>query len=183
MSDECIELKNIQYKSMLLDPNGFKNKDGMKSNVKTIEEVIQQQDTDDVFLKPWSKLDKVSRLKKLKEYVGTLVEKGEITASDTKGLYTYLKQCLERKKLQRIKDVNYDKDKGVITEIPGLQITLTEKRKFTLKNSDKKTSTLKNLTRIRKKNRQQKSKVGEGGRVKKNKGKEAISVSNENEKI
>lgn len=158
MSDECIELKNIKYKSMLLDPNGFNSKKNKSSNIKSIDEVIEMQNKEDVFLKPWSKLDKVSRLKKLREYVDILVERDDITQSDVKPLYSYLKQCLERKKLQRIKDVTYDSEKGVITNIPGLIIKLTEKRKFTLKNNDKKTSTLKNLTNIKRRKKRPTSK-------------------------
>ena len=52
---------------------------------------------------------------------------------------------MERKKLQRVKDVVYDKTIGVIKEIPALSYTKPTKH-FTLKNVDKRVSTLKSLT-------------------------------------
>jgi len=55
-----------------------------------------------------------------------------------------LKDCLDRKKLQRVKDVIYDKTEGVIKEIPALSYTKSSKH-FTLKNLEKRVSTLKSL--------------------------------------
>ena len=63
---------------------------------------------------------------------------------DKKTLYKYLKRCLERKKLQRVKDVQYSTEKGKIISIPGLLFN-NKNNKFTLKNIDKKGSTLKSL--------------------------------------
>ena len=51
---------------------------------------------------------------------------------------------MERKKLQRVKDVQYDKENGKIISIPGLKFN-SKSCKFTLKNIDKKGSTLKSL--------------------------------------
>ena len=56
---------------------------------------------------------------------------------------TYI-AILERKKLQRIKDVIYEINTGEIKDIPGL--TFNEKnRKFILRKIDKNGSTLRNL--------------------------------------
>ena len=52
---------------------------------------------------------------------------------------------MNRKKLQRVKDVIYDKENGQIKEIPALQYTKANKH-FTLKNIDKRISTVKSLT-------------------------------------
>ena len=57
---------------------------------------------------------------------------------------------MHHKKLQRVKDVEYNMKTGKITKIPGLKWETT-KNKFTLKKPDKKGSTLKNLAPIRKK--------------------------------
>jgi len=51
---------------------------------------------------------------------------------------------LDRKKLQRVKDVIYDKETGTVKDIPGLVYTKGTKH-FTLKNIDKRISTLKSL--------------------------------------
>jgi hypothetical protein len=55
-----------------------------------------------------------------------------------------LKDCLDRKKLQRVKDVTYDKSVGIIKEVPALSFNKLNKH-FTLKNLDKRVNTLKSL--------------------------------------
>ncbi len=57
---------------------------------------------------------------------------------------------MERKKLQRVKDVQYNVNTGKIINIPGLKFN-KDKQKYTLKNVDKKTSTLKSLAPKRRK--------------------------------
>jgi hypothetical protein len=63
---------------------------------------------------------------------------------ETKSLTAFLKDTLDKKKLSRVKDVIYDKVNGVIKEIPALVYTKSNKH-FTLKNIDKRVSTLKSL--------------------------------------
>ena len=56
-----------------------------------------------------------------------------------------MKDCLDRKKLQRVKDVIYYKTLGEIKEIPALSYNKSNNH-FTLKNLDaKRVSTLKSL--------------------------------------
>ena len=56
----------------------------------------------------------------------------------------FLKDSLDKKKLSRVKDVIYDKITGIVKEIPALIYTKSNKH-FTLKNIDKRVSTLKSL--------------------------------------
>ena len=60
-------------------------------------------------------------------------------------LISFLKDCLDKKKLLRVKDVIYDKETGIIKDIPALSYAKNTKH-FTLKNIDKRVSTLKSLT-------------------------------------
>jgi hypothetical protein len=64
--------------------------------------------------------------------------------SESENLVGFLRDCLDRKKLQRIKDVLYDKENGAIKEIPALSYIRSTKH-FTLKNIEKRISTLKSL--------------------------------------
>ena len=57
---------------------------------------------------------------------------------------TFISTSLDRKKLQRTKDVTYDTNTGIIKSIPCLSFNKTSK-KFTLKRCDKRPSTLKSL--------------------------------------
>ena len=55
-----------------------------------------------------------------------------------------MKDCLDKKKIYRVKDVLYDKETGLIKEIPALTFIKSTKH-FTLKNLDKRVTTQKSL--------------------------------------
>jgi hypothetical protein len=93
---------------------------------------------------PWSKLGNGTKLKKINIFIIEYAEKNKYNKIQQKNLQNYLKKCMERKKLQRARDVNYDINKGKIVNIPGLLYNKNN-NKFTLKNINKIGSTLKNL--------------------------------------
>lgn len=145
---ECGELKNIQYQTMLLNgaPENVCGNEDMVTNFKDFIDNQQRLE----LCKPWSKLDKIVKLDRLDAYVETLNEKLEpstqgerLSQEKQKELKTFLRNSLHRKKLQRVKDVVYDKTKGCIINIPGL--TMNKKRNFTLSKDKKMDSSLKNL--------------------------------------
>jgi hypothetical protein len=89
-------------------------------------------------------LNKTIKTKKLIEYAETYKQTAELDEEEQALLITFFKDSLERKKLQRVKDVVYDKVNGQIKEIPALTYIKASKH-FTLKNMDKRVSTLKSL--------------------------------------
>ena len=93
---------------------------------------------------PWCKLNKTIKTKKILDFVEKYKTDKNLDNEEEKILTTFLKDCLDRKKLQRVKDVVYDKTNGSIKEIPALSYTKSSKH-FTLKNIDKRVSTLKSL--------------------------------------
>ena len=140
--DECIQLKNINYQSMLLKRNS--NIDSQRGGTENIDKYLEQEQNKKKNIKPWSKLEKSIKLKKIYTYIENFYEKFKMTELEKKDLKKYMRTCLERKKLQRIKDVIYEINTGEIKDIPGL--TFNEKnRKFILRKIDKKGSTLRNL--------------------------------------
>ena len=140
--DECIQLKNINYQSMLLKRNS--NIDSQRGGTENIDKYLEQEQNKKKNIKPWSKLEKSTKLKKIYTYIENFYEKFKMTELEKKDLKKYMRTCLERKKLQRIKDVIYEIKTGEIKDIPGL--TFNEKnRKFILRKIDKKGSTLRNL--------------------------------------
>ena len=140
--DECIQLKNINYQSMLLKRNS--NIDSQRGGTENIDKYLEQEQNKKKNIKPWSKLEKSTKLKKIYSYIENLYDKFKMTELEKKELKKYMRTCLERKKLQRIKDVIYEINTGEIKDIPGL--TFNEKnRKFILRKIDKKGSTLRNL--------------------------------------
>lgn len=149
MSNEnCKELLNIKYKNMLLNPN--KNIFSKKEHSHTLDDFLDSKQPTVIKMKTWSQLNKMEKLNKLYQYVDSISPEYNFTEKDRNELKQYLKKCLNRKQLQRIKDIQYDKKDGNIKKINGLHIknkcvSGSKERRFTLKNVDKKDSTLKNL--------------------------------------
>ena len=141
--DECQELKNIKYKTMLL--NGAPLHETKSSNdISNLEKFLEDEKINNSN-EPWCKLNKTIKTKKIVDFVETYSKDKNLTADESKALLVFLKDCLDRKKLQRVKDVVYDKTNGSIKEIPALSYTKANKH-FTLKNMDnKRVSTLKSL--------------------------------------
>jgi hypothetical protein len=140
--DECVELKNIKYQTMLLNnktdlaPNNIDNISNIDSFLDNEKKTNEK--------KPWSKLSSALKLKKIQLFIEIYSKKNKLTPQEKKKLFTYLNTQLQRKKLQRIKDVIYDSEKGIIKDIVGLTFNKTN-LKFTIKNKDKSSGTLKNL--------------------------------------
>jgi len=93
---------------------------------------------------PWNKLDKTEKIKQLNEFVDSLIKEYILIDDEVKDIKIYLISCLDKKKLQCVKDVNYDKTCGKIKSIPCFNYN-TSTRKFTLKRCEKRVSTLKTL--------------------------------------
>ena len=141
-TEECQELKNIKYKTMLLNGNPIHSTKS-SDNISNLDKFLEDEKNNNVN-EPWCKLNKTIKTKKLQEYVETYKKQNDLDEDECNLLITFLKECIDRKKLQRVKDVIYDKESGIIKEIPALCYTKTNKH-FTLKNIDKRVSTLKSL--------------------------------------
>jgi len=141
-NEECIELKNIKYKTMLLSGNPVQETKSSNdlSNLEKFLENEKNNNKND----PWCKLDKTLKTKKLLEFVELYKVENKLDEEETSLLIRFFKDCLDRKKFQRVKDVIYDKTTGLIKEVPALTYTKATKH-FTLKNIDKRVSTLKSL--------------------------------------
>ena len=149
MSEDCVDLKNIKYQTMLLNSNSKIDSD--KVNTPNVEDLLSKENTENK-LKPWSKLGTTEQYKKIEQYISTIKPK-----SRQKALKIFLFKSLKNKKIQRTKDVIYDSNKGIIKSIPGLKFD-TNKNRFTLKRIDKKNSTLKGLP-MKHRKKTQKNKV------------------------
>jgi hypothetical protein len=141
--EECIELKNIKYKTMLINGVAL-NESKASQSIHNLDKFLENEKNSNEN-EPWCKLNKTIKIKKMTEYVLEIYKKtANLDDDECEKLIVFLKDCLDRKKLQRIKDVLYDKEKGMIKEIPALTYTRVTKH-FTLKNIEKRISTLKSL--------------------------------------
>jgi hypothetical protein len=143
--EECIELKHLKYKSMVQGGNrkdigGRPNSDSLNTLDKFLEETTASNNAG-----RWNRLDKTIKLQKMSEFADIYAAKNEYTDEDKASLMVYLRDCLDKKKLIRVKDVEYDNASDRLIAIPGLQYNRTSK-KHTIKNADsKRSSVLKSL--------------------------------------
>lgn len=149
INNNCQELNDIRYKTMFITGGGINNNNIVETgNEKNISLIL-----DNELLKnksePWSKLNKTAKILKIKDYINLCAKNNKLNTEEKNSLEKYLLNSLDRKRLTNLKDVQYDKDKGVIKSIPMLQFNTTT-RKFTLKRNEKRTSTVKHLTQTTK---------------------------------
>jgi hypothetical protein len=140
---ECQELKNIKYKTMLLNGIPF-NETKSSNDIHNLDKYLEEEMINNSN-EPWCKLNKTIKTKKLLEFVDLYKNINNLNEEETNLLIIFLKDCLDKKKLLRVKDVVYNKTDGLIKEIPALTYTKISKH-FTLKNIDKRVSTLKSLS-------------------------------------
>ena len=103
----------------------------------------------------WNKLNKTTKIQKLHQYAEKYGKEQGYSAKEVKLLKQFFSESLDRDKLQKTKDVIYDKNTHEVNSIPGLVYNPTV-RHFTLRVMDaKRVSTLKSLTpkRITEKNK------------------------------
>jgi hypothetical protein len=94
----------------------------------------------------WNKLNKTMKIQKLNHYAEKYATEHKYSERELGNLKTFFLESLERGKLQKTKEVVYDKDQQQIDEIPGL-FYHQHNHNFTLRIIDtKRVSTLKSLT-------------------------------------
>lgn len=138
----CNELKSLKYKSMLL--NGVPWPENKAStDLANLDKFLENEKTFNSN-EPWSKLDKTAKIKKLAVFADRYKAENNLSDEEYARLIAFFRDCLDKKKLQRVKDVNYSKETGEIKDIPALFFNKTNNH-FTLKNIDKRVSTVKGL--------------------------------------
>ena len=138
---DCVELRNIKYKSMLLKKTSPKQVTKHNLNIDDFLEKERTQNKED----QWVKLDKSMKMKKMSAFVEMYANEHVLCAKDKVALYDFLTSSIEQKKLVKTKEVVYDKLTGTIKSIPCLVHCPASVKKFTLKRCEKRQSTLKSL--------------------------------------
>ncbi|MDA7495533.1 hypothetical protein N8459_03385 [Nitrosopumilus sp.] len=91
----------------------------------------------------WHKLSKTLKCSKVDIFAKTYVDNNGLTEKDQIALSNYLKKCIVASRLQKNKDVSYNKDTGTIEEIDSLKFNSTS-GKFTLVKYDNLNNSIKN---------------------------------------
>jgi hypothetical protein len=118
--------------------------DNNKNSMNKIDEMLETEKKN-MNSEPWNKLDKRLKIQKLHAYAEKYGKENGLPAKEVKALKTFFSSCLTKDKLAKVKDVDYDKETGVISNISALAFNVTT-HAFTLRNIEKKVSTLKSLT-------------------------------------
>jgi hypothetical protein len=137
------EIKN-KYKNVLSNQTQSSNELN-EMNYNTIDALLEKEKQNNKN-ENWNKLERSLRIQKLHVFAEKYGRENGMPMKDIKLLKTFFTDCLEKNKLQKSKDVSYDKDTKEIISIPALHFNVTN-RNFTLKIVDvKRVSTLKSLT-------------------------------------
>jgi len=149
IKQECQELQNIKYKTMLLNnnKNTFSN---IQDNVSNVDLLLDQEYNLNK-KETWNKLDKSIKMRKINDYIESLAIKHTLSNDEKNNLKQYLSTSLDKKNIYKNKDVTYIKESGVLENIPILHFN-NNTRKFTLKKQQLQ-STSKSLGPTRKNNR------------------------------
>jgi len=143
LQSDCNELKTLKYKTMIL--NGVTWPETKSStDLVNLDKFLENEKINNAS-EPWSKLDKTAKIKKLMVFADAYKVENKLSDEEYNSLIAFFKDCLDRKKLQRVKDVTYNKETGEIKDIPALHYNKPNNH-FTLKNLDKRVSTLRGLT-------------------------------------
>lgn len=140
--NECGELKTLKYKTLLM--NGIVwPETKSSSDLVNLDKFLENEKNNNAN-EPWSKLDKTAKTKKLTIFADFYKTEHNLSEDEYKKLTIFLKDCLDRKKLQRVKDVIYDKTNGEVKDVPALYYN-KQSNHFTLKNTEKHISTTRSL--------------------------------------
>jgi hypothetical protein len=132
--------------------NKFKNAiqtvpfDGGETNLSTLEDMLETEKQNNK-LAAWNKLDKMSRVQKLHAFAEKYGREHGLPVKEIRNLKVFFTGSLDKGRLNRAKDVIYDRDSREVKSIPALHFN-NESKSFTLKNLEdaKRVSTLKCLT-------------------------------------
>jgi hypothetical protein len=139
---ECNELKSIKYKTLMMNGISWPETKS-SSDLVNLDKFLENEKTNNAN-EPWSKLDKTAKIKKLSTFAENYKTEHNLSDEEYIKLTAFLKDCLDRKKLQRVKDVVYDKTNGEVKDIPALHHN-KQSNHFTLKNTEKHISTTRSL--------------------------------------
>jgi hypothetical protein len=161
VSNETNTDTNPDIKKDTYDPTSkYKNilntqqPDSESSDYKSIDDLLEKEKQHNK-TEIWIKLDKTVKIQKLHQFAEKYGKEHSLSNKDVKSLKTFFVSCLEKNKLNKTKDVAYNKEICEITSIPSLHFNQVS-RNFTLKIIDaKRVSTLKSLTpkRVTEKNK------------------------------
>ena len=141
---DCKEYNSLKYKTMIM--NGTNIEPTLDTNEDKIN-MFLNMDMEKNKKGVWSKLSKTEKIKKIKNYIkNVLMKEHDLTDGELLNANKFFSLWMDRKKLSKNNELNYNQENGLIESIEGLSFN-SETRKFTI-NCDKplpKKKTVKNI--------------------------------------
>ena len=111
------------------------------SNINTINNILEDEKNTNEN-QCWGKLSKKEKYDKLLKFSDNYCQKNKCDGTIKSVLNNYLKQSLDRKKLNKKTDVKYNKESGEVEEVYNLLYHKVNK-KFTIKKQEQQKKTIK----------------------------------------
>jgi len=153
-ASEKSDAPNYEFPSAALPKlsNKFKNAiqttpfDGGETNLSALEDMLETEKQNNK-LAAWNKLDKTSRVQKLHAFAEKYGREHGLPVKEIRNLKVFFTGALDKGRLNRAKDVVYDRESREVKSVPALHFN-NEAKAFTLRNLEdaKRVSTLKCLT-------------------------------------
>ena len=97
------ELKTIKYKAMISTGMSWSvKKPSSTSNLLELDKFLENEKNTNS-CEPWSKLDKTTKIKKLLTFAESYRTENNLSNEEYDKLIAFLKDCLDRKRLQKVK--------------------------------------------------------------------------------
>lgn len=110
----------------------------------TIDQILDNENCHNK-TEAWNKLNKTLKIQKLHAFSEKFGIENDYTPLEIIQLKTFFSESLEKKKLQKTKEVIYDKLTQEVKDVPGLFYNQSN-HSFTIRADTKRISTLKSLT-------------------------------------
>ena len=110
----------------------------------TIDQILDNENCHNK-TEAWNKLNKTLKIQKLHTFSERFGIENDYTQLEIDKLKVFFSESLEKKKLQKTKEVIYDKNTQEVKDVPGLFYNQSN-HSFTIRADTKRISTLKSLT-------------------------------------
>jgi hypothetical protein len=146
---QCKEYNTLKYKTMIMTGNNLDINIENETDEDKLNNFLER-DIQSNKKGMWSKLTKTEKIKKINKYIeNDLKEKHSLSNDEITQTKRFINMLMERKKMSKNNDVDYDKDSGMIKGIDLIIFNATTRRFMinkdvnsgSLKSSTKKSST------------------------------------------
>ena len=128
---ECKEYNTLKYKTMISTGQNIDSPIKNETSVDDLNDFLIQEMNENK-KQPWNKLSKTDKLKKINTYIqNVLVIQHGLNDEEIQNTYKYMLTLLDRKKMSKNSELDYDEESGIINHI-HIVVFNPQTRHFTL---------------------------------------------------